>query len=30
MPDTPNAVLEAPEGSEIAEWEDWSLAESAE
>jgi hypothetical protein len=30
VPDTPNAVFEPPEASEIAEWEDWSLAESGE
>jgi hypothetical protein len=30
IPDTPNAVLEPPEVSDIAEWDDWSLAESGE
>lgn len=30
VPDTPEAVFEAPEGTEIDEWEDWSLAESGE
>jgi len=30
VPVTPNAVFEPPEASEIAEWEDWSLAESGE
>jgi hypothetical protein len=30
LPDTPNAVFEPPEASDIAEWDDWSLAESGE
>ena len=30
VPDTPEAVFEPPEGTEIDEWEDWSLAESGE
>ena len=30
VPDTPNAVFESPEGTEIDEWEDWNLAESGE
>ena len=30
IPDTPDAVFEPPEGTEIDEWEDWSLAESGE
>lgn len=30
VPDTANAVLEPPEAADIAEWEDWSLAESGE
>lgn len=30
VPDTPEAVFEAPESTEIDEWEDWSLAESGE
>jgi hypothetical protein len=30
IPDTPNAVFEPPEVSDIAEWDDWSLAESGE
>jgi hypothetical protein len=30
LPDTTDAVLEQPEAFEIAEWEDWNLAESGE
>lgn len=30
VPDTPEAAFEPPEGTEIDEWEDWSLAESGE
>lgn len=30
VPDTPNAVFEPPEVADIAEWDDWSLAESGE
>lgn len=30
VPDTPDTVFEPPEGTEIDEWEDWSLAESGE
>ncbi len=30
VPDTPEAVFEQPEGTEIDEWEDWNLTESGE
>jgi hypothetical protein len=30
VPDNPEAVLEPPEVAEIAEWEDWNLADSGE
>ncbi len=30
VPDTPDAVFESPEGTEIDEWENWNLAESGE
>jgi hypothetical protein len=30
VPNTPDAVFEPPEGTEIDEWEDWNLAESGE